>query len=33
MEVTRANMEDGMLKVTVERIIPEDKLPKVIKIR
>jgi len=33
MEVTKANMEDGMLKVTVERIIPEDKLPKVIKIR
>ena len=33
MEVTKATMEDGMLNITVERIVPEDKLPKVIKIR
>ncbi len=33
MEVTNAKMEDGMLEVIVERIIPEDKLPKSIKIR
>jgi molecular chaperone IbpA len=33
MEVTKAKMEDGLLEITVERIVPEDKLPKVIKIR
>jgi molecular chaperone IbpA len=33
MEVTKATMEDGLLEITVERIVPEDKLPKVIKIR
>jgi len=33
MEVTKATMENGMLEIIIERIVPEDKLPKVIKIR
>ena len=33
MEVTGAKMENGMLEVTVERIVPEEKKPKTIKIK
>ena len=33
MEVTKAGFENGMLSVTIERIIPEDKKPKTIKIK
>jgi molecular chaperone IbpA len=33
MEVTGAEMKDGMLHINVDRIIPEDKKPKVIKIK
>ena len=33
MEVTKAEFENGMLSVTVERIVPEDKKPKSIKIK
>ena len=33
MEVTGADMKDGMLHVNVERIIPEDKKPKTIEIK
>ena len=33
MEVTKAEFNNGMLSVTVERIIPEDKKPKTIKIK
>ena len=33
MEVTGADFENGMLSITVERIIPEDKKPKSIKIK
>lgn len=33
MEVTGAKVENGLLSVTVERIIPEDKKPKTIKIK
>jgi len=33
MEVTGADMKDGMLHINVERIIPEDKKPKTIKIK
>jgi molecular chaperone IbpA len=33
MEVTGAKLENGLLSVTVERIIPEDKKPKTIKIK
>ena len=33
MEVTKAEFENGMLSVTVERIVPEDKKPKTIKIK
>jgi len=33
MEVTKAEFENGMLSVTVERIIPEDKKPKSINIK
>jgi molecular chaperone IbpA len=33
MEVTGANIEDGMLHVNVDRIIPEEKKPKKIKIK
>jgi molecular chaperone IbpA len=32
MEVTGAEMKDGMLHINVDRIIPEDKKPKVIDI-
>lgn len=33
MEVTGANFENGMLSIHVERIVPEDKKPKTIKIK
>jgi len=33
MEVTGASIEDGMLHINVDRIIPEEKKPKVIKIK
>jgi molecular chaperone IbpA len=33
MEVTGAEFENGMLAVTVERIVPEEKKPKSIKIK
>jgi molecular chaperone IbpA len=33
MEVTSAEFENGMLSVTVERIVPEEKKPKSIKIK
>lgn len=33
MEVTGAELKDGMLHVNVDRIVPEEKKPKVIKIK
>lgn len=33
MEVTGAEMKDGMLHINVDRIVPEDKKPKTIEIR
>ena len=33
MEVTGAEMKDGMLHINVDRIVPEDKKPKSIKIK
>jgi molecular chaperone IbpA len=33
MEVTGAEMKDGMLHINVDRVVPEDKKPKVIKIK
>lgn len=33
MEVTGAEIKDGMLNVEIERIVPEDKKPKSIKIK
>jgi molecular chaperone IbpA len=33
MEVTSAKFDNGMLSVTIERIVPEDKQPKQIKIK
>jgi HSP20 family molecular chaperone IbpA len=33
MEVTGADLKDGMLNISIDRIIPEDKKPKVIKIK
>ena len=33
MEVTGADLKDGMLHVSIDRIIPEDKKPKTIKIK
>ncbi len=33
MEVTGADMKDGMLHINVERIVPEEKKPKSIKIK
>lgn len=33
VEVTGATVENGMLKITLERIVPEDKKPKTIKIK
>jgi molecular chaperone IbpA len=33
MEVTGAELKDGLLKISVEKIIPEEKKPKTIKIK
>ena len=33
MEVTGAELKDGMLNISIDRIIPEDKKPKTIKIK
>ena len=33
MEVTGADMKDGMLHINVDRVVPEDKKPNVIKIK
>ena len=33
MEVTGAEFENGMLSITIERIVPEEKKPKSIKIK
>jgi molecular chaperone IbpA len=33
MEVTGAEMKDGMLNINVDRVIPEDKKPKTIEIK
>lgn len=33
MEVTNAELKNGLLSVTVEKIVPEDKKPKTIKIK
>jgi len=33
MEVTGADMKDGMLHINVDRIVPEEKKPKTIKIK
>jgi HSP20 family molecular chaperone IbpA len=33
MEVTGAEMKDGMLHINVDRIVPEDKKPKSIEIK
>jgi molecular chaperone IbpA len=33
MEVTGAELDNGMLSITVERIVPEEKKPKTIKIK
>jgi len=33
MEVTGAEMKDGMLNINIDRIIPEDKKPKTIEIK
>jgi molecular chaperone IbpA len=33
MEVTGAEMEDGMLHINVDRVVPEEKKPKTIKVK
>jgi HSP20 family molecular chaperone IbpA len=33
MEVSNAELKDGMLTINIVRIIPEDKKPKIIKIK
>jgi HSP20 family molecular chaperone IbpA len=33
MEVTGAELKDGMLNISVDRIVPEEKKPKSIKIK
>ena len=33
MEVTGAEMEDGMLHISIDRVVPEEKKPKTIKVR
>jgi HSP20 family molecular chaperone IbpA len=33
MEVTGAEMKEGMLHVNIDRIIPEEKKPKTIKVK
>lgn len=33
MEVTGAELEDGMLHINIDRVVPEEKKPKVIKVK
>jgi HSP20 family molecular chaperone IbpA len=33
MEITGAELKDGMLNIDINRLVPEDKKPKVIKIK
>jgi HSP20 family molecular chaperone IbpA len=33
MEVTGADLKDGMLHVSIDRVVPEGKKPKTIKIK
>lgn len=33
MEITGADMKDGMLNISIDRIVPEEKKPKTIKIK
>ena len=33
MEVTGASLKDGLLQITIDRVVPEDKKPKHIKIK
>ncbi len=33
MEITSAELKDGMLSLKLDRIVPEDKKPKTIKIK
>jgi len=33
MEVTSASIEDGMLNIDIDRVVPEEKKPRVIKIK
>ncbi len=33
MEVTGAEMEDGMLHISIDRVVPEEKKPKTIKVK
>ena len=33
MEITGAEMKDGMLHINIDRIVPEEKKPKTIKIK
>ena len=33
MEVSSASLKDGMLNINIDRIVPEDKKPKIIKIK
>ena len=33
MEVTGAELKDGMLNISVDRVVPEEKKPKTIKIK
>ena len=33
MEVTGADLKDGMLNISIDRVVPEDKKPKTIKIK
>jgi molecular chaperone IbpA len=33
MEVSSASLKDGMLNINIDRIVPEDKKPKTIKIK
>jgi molecular chaperone IbpA len=33
MEITSADLKDGMLKIQIDRIVPEEKKPKTIKIK
>jgi HSP20 family molecular chaperone IbpA len=33
MEVTGAELKDGMLNVNIDRVVPEEKKPKTIKIK